>query len=573
MAAKAKPKSGRTGAKPRATSPAADGDGLAPGSGRAPASLAQLLDNMGPSAAQVIVAPRGLDVPVGEPVIHDPLERSPMERDAIVLAVGVQSDGSDARELLKMAGAAGAAAVAFKLRDRPMEVVDHAEATGVALLAIPDEMSWSHFSSLLTSALRSWMDPSEAPGLGSVPLGDLFALANAIAAMVGGAVTVEDPRARVLAYSNLADQRIDEARQQSILGRQVPDTPGVRALYRRLWGSDGVIRVDSVDDLDIDPRLAVPVRVGGETLGSIWAVQGDRPLAKDAGTMLAEAARVAALHMIHARSSRDIERKVRGDLLRALLEGSAALESAAPRLGIDPGSVLEIVAFELPASDDPVDDLRRERLVDLVTLYCEAFRRRAVCVAVGRVVYALLPETEPMTRDRVRSLAKDILEHVESTLQTTLHVAVGSAAPTLRDLPAARREVDQVLMVLGSGLHDSAIASIEDVQSPAILLRLRELAAQHPEIGRGSLDEIVAHDARKHTNYVQTLTAYLDAFGDVPAASARVGVHPNTFRYRLRRLVSLFHLNLEDPDERLVLGLQLRLRSDSSRADRLRAPI
>src|SRR5205807_3804739 len=113
--------------------------------------LAQLLDNMGPSAAQVIVAPRGLDIPVGEPVIHDPLERSPMERDAIVLAVGVRSDGSDARELLKMAGAAGAAAVAFKLRDRPIEIVDDAEATGVALLAIPDEMSWSHFSSLLTS--------------------------------------------------------------------------------------------------------------------------------------------------------------------------------------------------------------------------------------------------------------------------------------------------------------------------------------------------------------------------------------------------------------------------------------
>src|SRR5437764_13888319 len=105
MAGKTKPKSGgvrRT--KPRPAPTAGDGDGLAPDSGRGLGSLAQLLDNMGPSAAQVIVAPRGLDIPVGEPVIHDPLEQSPMERDAIVLAVGVRSDGSDARELLKLAG-------------------------------------------------------------------------------------------------------------------------------------------------------------------------------------------------------------------------------------------------------------------------------------------------------------------------------------------------------------------------------------------------------------------------------------------------------------------------------------
>ena len=156
------------------------------------------------------------------------------------------------------------------------------------------------------------------------------------------------------------------------------------------------------------------------------------------------------------------------------------------------------------------------------------------------------------------------MEHAETTLGTTLRVAVGPTVPSLRDLPAARREVDQILLVLHSGLYPEQVASIGDVQNPAILLQLRDLAAQHPEITRGTLEEIVEHDARKGTNYVQTLQAYLDAFGDVPMASARVGVHPNTFRYRLRRLVSLFHLNLNDPDERLVLGLQLRLVSPSS---------
>jgi DNA-binding PucR family transcriptional regulator len=36
-------------------------------------------------------------------------------------------------------------------------------------------------------------------------------------------------------------------------------------------------------------------------------------------------------------------------------------------------------------------------------------------------------------------------------------------------------------------------------------------------------------------------------------------VHPNTFRYRLRRLVEVSGIDLDDPVERLVAHLQLTL--------------
>ena len=57
------------------------------------------------------------------------------------------------------------------------------------------------------------------------------------------------------------------------------------------------------------------------------------------------------------------------------------------------------------------------------------------------------------------------------------------------------------------------------------------------------------------------LRAYLDALGDIPTAAASLGVHRNTYRYRLRRLVALAGLDMADPVERLVLHLQLHLRS------------
>lgn len=529
-----------------------------PANGERP-TLRQVLDNLGPAVGQIIAAPKGLDVPVADPVIYDPLERSAIDRDAIVLAVATPAEGQEARRLIADAAAAGAAVVVFKLHNQPSGVAQDAETAGLTILAVPDEMSWAHLYSLLTRAMPLPEDRGGVPGIAGVPLGDLFALANAIAAMVGGAVTIEDTKARVLAYSTLEGQEIDEPRQYAILGRQVPDTPGVKALYHKLWSSDRVIRFDTVADLDAYPRLAMPMRVADEALGSIWVIEGRIPLGKEAERALAEAARVAALHMIHVRASRDIERRMRGDLVRSLLEGRGSADAIVARMGIDPRESLAVIAFQLQATEQAQEDLHRERLVDLVALYCEAFRRRAASVSIGRTVYAVLPVPASMNAERLVALAQEIVEHAESTLHATLRAAVGSIATGAHELPRARAEADRVLRVLATHPGERAVATIADVGSRAILLELHEVAREHPDITRGRLESVAGHDAKHRTGYLETLEAYLDAFGDIRNAAERIGVHPNTFRYRLRRLIELFDIKLDDPDDRLVLGLQLRL--------------
>ncbi|MDP9436477.1 MAG: helix-turn-helix domain-containing protein, partial [Actinomycetota bacterium] len=56
----------------------------------------------------------------------------------------------------------------------------------------------------------------------------------------------------------------------------------------------------------------------------------------------------------------------------------------------------------------------------------------------------------------------------------------------------------------------------------------------------------------------QTLRAWLDAHGDVSAAAAALGVHPQTVRYRLTGLRELFGDVLDDPVARLELALALQ---------------
>ena len=96
------------------------------------------------------------------------------------------------------------------------------------------------------------------------------------------------------------------------------------------------------------------------------------------------------------------------------------------------------------------------------------------------------------------------------------------------------------------------------MRARVIVHRLRQLVAEHPELIQGKVMLLAEQDAAKGTAWIPTLRAYFDAFGDMAAAAARVNVHPNTFRYRLRRITELFELDLADPDERLVAELQLR---------------
>lgn len=69
---------------------------------------------------------------------------------------------------------------------------------------------------------------------------------------------------------------------------------------------------------------------------------------------------------------------------------------------------------------------------------------------------------------------------------------------------------------------------------------------------------MVAHDLDHKTDYASSVAAWLDAVGDIAVASESLHVHPNTLRYRLRRMGELFGVTLDDPNERLSVWLQLR---------------
>src|SRR3954470_21821833 len=439
-------------------------------------TLGDLVEHLQPAVLSVLSAPKGLDVPVSDAVIFDGSDQNASPHDAVVLAVGVTGD-RDRVALLRRLGDDGAAAAVVKLDDAPSVALKAAsDETGVALLGAPAAMSWGQLYTFLITAAAS-PAPTRSD-IADVPLGDLFSLANAVASMVGGATTIEDPQSHVLAYSNL-DHPIDIPRQETILGRQVPSAWIQRlrdaGVFRRLWQSDDVIRIDEFDEPGYLSRLAIAVRAGGEVLGSIWVIEGNQPFPREAEQALRGAAGTAALHLLRHRSASDVERRRRSDALLALLEGRGSAARSRDLLQLSAANGVAVIAFEGEGGDDVDGIVRSQRVADLVAVYCESYRRRAACVALGARTYALVPQ--PTDEAELGPLAESIVERARETLRVSLTAGIGSTVRELGDVPSSRKEADVIVDVLRRQ-RTRSVATMADVSSHAVLHHLTEIARE-----------------------------------------------------------------------------------------------
>ncbi|MCQ9386121.1 helix-turn-helix domain-containing protein [Brevibacterium moorei] len=71
------------------------------------------------------------------------------------------------------------------------------------------------------------------------------------------------------------------------------------------------------------------------------------------------------------------------------------------------------------------------------------------------------------------------------------------------------------------------------------------------------IDVLAAHDAQEATDFTGTLRVFFAEFGQVSRAAARLHLHPNTLRHRLRRIQEISGLDIGDAGQRLAAELLL----------------
>jgi hypothetical protein len=258
---------------------------------------------------------------------------------------------------------------------------------------------------------------------------------------------------------------------------------------------------------------------------------------------LVDGARTAALHLLRARASADLERQAEADLVIEALD--SGLPANLARLGL-PSTDLRVIAVQAHAGEG---EHGAALLAFSRATAGFGWSRPGRSALFGNVLYTVLPcgDDPSAAVDWVRALGREL------PAEAVVQAGVGGRADAA-SLPASRAEADECL-ALSAGepvVYDRAWARV-------LLRRLAAVAEAGRLPSRGPVADLVRHDAEHGTQYATTLRAWLAAQGDSREAARVLSVHPNTLRYRMQRMAAVTSLPLDDPEQRLAMAIALAI--------------
>lgn len=516
--------------------------------------LGQLLLALDRTMVTLVEAPRGLDLPVGSAALVDAddvrlgLAVGPGSADVFFL-LGV-TDADAVRWLDEQFAGTGRIPAAIFVKEPSETAVRRAVALGTAVVAVEPRARWESLYRLVNHALEHHGDrddPHHDPGT------DLFGLAQSIADRTRGMVSIEDEHSHVLAYSASNDEA-DDLRRLTILGRAGPpehlEWIGREGIFDALRADRDVVRVAERPELGLRPRLAVGIHLSssdgrrpGRFAGTIWLQQGSAPLADDTEQVLRGGAVLAARIMARL-SATPSGPTVRVQELLGVSGADVDIAAVARELGIGVAGRGALIGFVDPDGRAPQD---------VIALSASAFRTDAQIAAIGDRVYVLLPKAGAAAT--VTSWARGVVATLATELGRSLRAVVAAPVEGLAAVADARAEVDRVFD--SAARHPGTFGAVTSLDEARTTVLLDAVVARVAADAR-LIDPRVRRLREQEPLLAETLAAYLDGFGDIAAVAQRLHVHPNTVRYRVRRIETLLSTSLADPDHRLVLALGLR---------------
>jgi len=511
--------------------------------------LGQLLLALDRTMVTLIEAPRGLDLTVSSVALVD--------ADDVRLGLAVGPGPADVFFLLGVTDVEAVGwleqhaphAAAVFVKEPTAQAVRRAANLGAAVVAVEPQARWEHLYRLVNHAFEHHGGRGDAQHDSGT---DLFALAQSIADRTRGLVCIEDTDSRMLAYS-ASGEEADDLRRLTILGRSGPpehlEWIGQWGIFDALRAGSEVVRVAERPELGLRPRLAVGVhlplteRGPAGFAGTIWLQQGSAVLADDVEEILRGGAVLAARVMARLASAPSQHTARLQQLLGVTGDGEDPV-ALARELGVPADARAALIGFHGLGAVVPTD---------VIALSATAFRADAQVLTVGERVFVLLPKVSGAAS--VTSWARGLVAALQRELGLDVRAVTAAPLAGVAAAAAARAEVDRVFD--SAQRHPGAIGRVTTVDEARTTVLLDEIVTQVAAQPR-LVDPRVRDLRAREPMLAHTLQAFLDGFGDIAAIARALHVHPNTVRYRIRRVEQLLATSLDDPDDRLVLALALR---------------
>lgn len=156
-------------------------------------------------------------------------------------------------------------------------------------------------------------------------------------------------------------------------------------------------------------------------------------------------------------------------------------------------------------------------------------------------------------------IAKSISETLRRQLgEVALFVVLGNPHPSPGGLAQSYREAQAALEVCRVYGLKAPWISFESLR-PKIFLHVLKQNTEVAGLAEAALGPLRTVEPSYRRALLETLVAYLESNRSVYRASKALGIHPNTLKYRMRRLVELLDFQNVDDERKLLYHIAAKL--------------
>ena len=464
---------------------------------------------------------------------------------------------SNAAKMLLRARELGTAAVIFLGDESPSEKV---LPEGLAVVAMPGRNNAQTIQRLLLTALINQrvalveqgvrihvqLSQIEAEGNG------IAGLVNAMAEISGRGVVVQDKRLSIPAHQ--APGALKRSWNKILASLSSLESLPKSLRDRKLAALHAVTVEQNL--ADGFTRLVAPITVGGMARGYLSLIGAAGTLDALDSLVVEQGALVCAVEMSRTKAVREAEKRLKGDLLNALLQENLSPQDAqlwAQNMGLDLSEAHIAMRFAWLGASPP----SRRRLETLISGEVTRLGLKVIVNPMGSeiVCFCQLPRglRQP---DMALQLAQAVLDQGGREYSDTL-VLCGLGAPSndISEWRSSFRQAGQALE-FSRRFREKRPLYFPDLSVYRLLIQLEnspELIAFQEEM----LGGLLASDGAREL--IHTLQVYFEHNGNLSQAAEALFVHRNTLIYRMERIANLTGANLDDPEIRLAMQLALHI--------------
>jgi sugar diacid utilization regulator len=374
---------------------------------------------------------------------------------------------------------------------------------------------------------------------------------------------------RMLAYTEHAEDEVDQMRLMAILKRPPPLEPFEWGRRHAPRESEQPFRVPSNPALEYDARVVAPIHSQGHHLGLLSCIDRDAAMTDADLERLGAFADEAAVVMYREMLLQDLNRSRERELLRDILSSDeticreAAWQLAEEDLFTAGGRVVVLV---VPLDDDDEDGSPEDTRVAAEAILMRIRRQVAPkhslhLVRPGHALLLVSLADPGIRRQGVKAFAQrihgDIAEALSRHRQSERQVvAVGAAARALAEAAASYEQALRAANVAATVSSFEDVICWDDLGIYQMLTGIPIGAfgdnALHPGL-RTLLDD------PRLRHLIPALERYLDLAGDAQRTAAALYMHRTTLYHRLRRIEREANVDLRKGDDRLALHLSLKI--------------